>query len=237
MGPLLPALALLGAFCQPWRGARGRLRVYVALTFAAPILATFFVLWNDARYYFIFAPLLYIWAANGISQIGIWVRGSSAAAGWYLLARPAVSQCLLPGLVVLAMVATPARQVRDLYQFSDSAPPHRIEKQLGEWIAGQQSGPIRIMDLGLPLSYHAGADRHVYFPYATEDIALRYIAAVHVDYLILRRGAKYTKYYQRWLAEGIPDGRAQLLPLPALDGAADILVYRWHSDDASRQTM
>jgi hypothetical protein len=43
------------------------------------------------------------------------------------------------------------------------------------------------MDLSLPLTYHANAQQHVYFPYATGDLALRYLDAARIDYVVLRR--------------------------------------------------
>jgi hypothetical protein len=87
------------------------------------------------------------------------------------------------------------------------------------------------MDLSLPLTYHAGAQQHLYFPYCAGDLALRYLDATQVDYVVLRRGAKFTKYYEDWLTRGIPDPRAELLQLPSVVGAEKLLIYRWHRND------
>src|SRR5262249_53329189 len=80
--PLLPALALLGAVRRPWRGPTARSCFFVMLVTVAPVLATFFALWNEQRYYFVLIPLLAIWAANGLLEIGLWTKASSVAAGW-----------------------------------------------------------------------------------------------------------------------------------------------------------
>jgi hypothetical protein len=198
---------------------------------AASILATFFVRWGDARYYFIFVPLLSIWAANGIFEVSRWMKATNSAAGWGALAHPIISQCIIPGLLVVGMTISPVEQVKNLYIFSDSAPPNSIDKELGLWIGGRQHGPLRIMDLSVPLSYHAGAQLHVFFPYTTSELACRYLDAAQVDYVILRRGKKFTKYYEDWLAQGIPDRRAELLPLPPVTGADKFVIYQWHRDD------
>lgn len=226
--PLLPALAFLGAFRRPWHGAPGRARLFLMVLSTAPVLATLFVLWSDARYYFIFVPLLSIWAAAGLFEVGQWMRASTAAAGWNKLARPAVSQCTVPALLGAAMIVSPVKQVITLYEFGDSAPPYRIDREVGLWIKGQQAGPARIMDLSLPLSYHAGAQQLVYFPYCTSDLALRYLDAEKVDYIILRRAEKFTKYYEDWLTHGIPDDRAEVLQLPSVAAASKFVIYRWH---------
>ena len=86
--PLLPALALLGVFCRPWQGPQASTRLFVMVVTAAPVIATFLIRWGDPRYYFIFVPLLSIWAANGLFEVGLWMRASSAAAGWSVLAAP-----------------------------------------------------------------------------------------------------------------------------------------------------
>lgn len=225
--PLLPALALLGAFRRPWLGPPASIRLYVLLVTAVPVVATLFVLWGDARYYFIFVPLLCLWAANGLFELGLWVKASAKGAGWSALARSAAAVWLVPGLLVITMMYTPMKQVRTQYEFSDSAPPTRVDKELGLWIGKQQNRPIRIMDLSLPLSYHAGAVQHVYFPYCSEDLALRYLDRARVDYVVLRRGKKFTKYYGDWLTRGISDGRAELVHLPSSIGASNFIVYRW----------
>ena len=229
--PLLPALALLGAFRRPWQGPQALTRLFVMLVAAAPVVATLFVLWSDPRYYFIFVPLLCIWAANGLFEVGLWIKASSAAAGWSILARPAVSQWIFPGLLGLAMIISPVKQVRTLYLFSDSAPPSRVDKEVGLWIGRKQDRRVRIMDLSIPLSYHADAQQHVYFPYCTGELALRYLDAAQIDYVVLRRGGKFTQYYEDWLARGIPDHRAELLQLPSVAGDAKFVIYRWHRGD------
>jgi 4-amino-4-deoxy-L-arabinose transferase-like glycosyltransferase len=228
--PLLPGLALLGALRRPWRGPRTSGRLFVLLVGAAPVVATFFALWNEARYYFVLVPLLSVWAANGLCEVGLWMKASSASAGWRVLARPAISQCIVPGLIGLAMVISPVKAVRRQYVFQDSELPSRIDKEVGVWIGRRQNRPIRIMDISIPLAYHAGA-QFSYFPYCDGALALRYLDAVQVDYIVLRRGERFTQYYEDWLTHGIPDKRAERLQLPSMAGADKFVVYRWHRSE------
>ena len=229
MGPLLPALAFLGLFRHPWRGARTRSRVYVSAMMLTPVIATFFVLWNDARYYFIFVPLLVIWAANGVDMLAGWVRSTGIAAGGSFLTRPLYAQAI-PALVVAFLVLSPLKAGVYLYQFHDSAPVRGIERELGVWLGKQQNHPVRIMDLRLPMVFHAGAN-HRFFPYCDADTALRYLDAAEVDYVVLRRGTSFTKYYSAWAAHGIPNERAKRVQLPNIPGIDEFVVYRWLRDD------
>jgi hypothetical protein len=61
-------------------------------------------------------------------------------------------------------------------------------------------------------------------------VALRFLDAAKVDYVILRRGEEYTQYYKDWLTNGIPDRRAELVyGTPGPEGD-DIMVVRWKRD-------
>jgi 4-amino-4-deoxy-L-arabinose transferase-like glycosyltransferase len=227
--PLLPALALLGVFRRPWRSSRARGRLFVLLVTANPVLATVFVLWDaDARYYFIFVPFLCIWAASGLFEISLWIKSSGTTAGWRRGVRYLGLPWIIPGLLGFATIVSPVRKVITLYEFSNSGPRTSVDKDVGIWIGRKQARPIRVMDLTLPLSYHAGAQQHLYFPYSTGDTAIRYLDAAKVDYIVLRRGMRFTQYYDEWLAHGIPSSNAELVQLPSIVGADKFVIYRWH---------
>jgi 4-amino-4-deoxy-L-arabinose transferase-like glycosyltransferase len=223
--PLLPALALLGALRRPWRRPKASSRLFVFLVAAAPVVATFTALWSQTRYYFLLVPLLLIWAANGLFEVGLWTKASSAAAGWRVLARPAVSQYILPGLIGLAVIIGPVKAVRQDDIFMAGSPSSRVEKEVGLWIGRQQNRSVRIMDLSIPLAFHADA-QWVKFPYCSPELALRFLDAAKVDYIVLRRKETFTRYYQEWLTHGIPDPRAELLHVSP-DADAQFVVYRW----------
>ena len=228
--PLLP-LAILGVFRRPWRRPQAILRLYFTFITIAPVFATLFIFWGEnPRYYFIFAPILSIWAANGLLGIATWTKASLSASGWDILARRPVYQWILPGLVVLAMIISAVIPVTRNFEFSTYAPPARVDKEIGLWIGRQQSRPIRVMDLTLPLSFHADAEQHVYFPYTTGTLALRYLDKAKVDYVVLRHGQNYTKYYKEWLEEGIPGPQAERLQLPPVPGAEGFVIYKWHRE-------
>jgi 4-amino-4-deoxy-L-arabinose transferase-like glycosyltransferase len=226
--PLLPALALLGALRRPWRGKRTIGRWFFLLVMAAPVAATFLSLRTEQRYYFILIPMLIIFAANGLLGVGLWLKASSTAAGWRMFQSPVLSQMMVPGLLGLAMVLIPVSGMKSVYIFAESAPTTHVDKEIGSWLGSQQSHRnIKVVDLSIPLAYHARAALFSYFPYCSGDAATRYLDAAQVDYIILRRNVHFTRYYQDWLDHGVPDNRAQILQLPSIPGAEKFVVYRW----------
>ena len=232
-GPILPALALLGAFRRPWRRPWASKRLFFLLIAGAPVLATFFALWTQARYYFVLVPVVCIWAANGLFQMARWTKATSAAMGWKMMSRSLVVQGSLPVLVAFVMLITSVKAVRHLYMFSDSAAATLAEKQVGIWIGHQQERPIKIIDTSIPLAFHAGAKLFSYFPYCDGPSAIQYINTQSVDYVILRRGEHFTRYYEDWLTNGIPDQRAELLKDVSMPGSDKFIVYRWHHNNSA----
>jgi 4-amino-4-deoxy-L-arabinose transferase-like glycosyltransferase len=226
--PFLPALALLGALRRPWRRPQASSRLFVMLVPIAPLVSTFSALWDEPRYYFLFVPFLLIWASNGLVEVGLWTKASGAAVGWRIAASPAVSRYIIPGLIGLTIIIYPVRAVRTLRgYFTSNSPSSRLEKEVGLWIGHQQSRSVRIMDLSLPLTFHADA-QWAHFPYCDGETAIRFLDAAQVDYVVLRREGKWKQYYEDWLTHGIPDPRAELLRLPPADDHGEFVVYRWH---------
>ena len=229
--PFLPALALLGAVGRPWRRRQALGHLYFTLVPATAIVATFAVLWVYPRYYFVLVPFLLIWAANGLVEISRWTKASIAAGGWGWL-RPRVMAWVVPALLALGAILYPVKAIRSLYEFTEGSPARRVVKDVGLWVRQQQSGPVVIMDRSTPLAFHADAD-FVYFPYCSGDLALRFLDAAKVDYVVLRRDERFTPYYEEWYAKGIPDRRARLVYVSSGADAGEIKVYRWRPPNSN----
>jgi 4-amino-4-deoxy-L-arabinose transferase-like glycosyltransferase len=230
-GPFLPALALLGVLRRPWPRPVASSRLFVLLVPATSVLATFSALWTYPRFYFILIPFLLIWAANGLVEIGLWVKVSLNAVGWQWF-FPRVAQYVIPGLIGLITVLYPLTSVRALYEFSQLSPASQIVKRLGLWIGQQQGHPVTIMGPAITLAFYAHGQA-VLFPYCGPESALRFLDAAKVDYVVLRRGEKYTHYYEDWITKGIPDRKAELLHVPSSVNDGQFVVYRWHRNDST----
>jgi 4-amino-4-deoxy-L-arabinose transferase-like glycosyltransferase len=224
--PFLFALAFVGVLRRPWDAPLVSSYVYVLLVPCAVIVAMFSVTWFIARFYFVLVPFLLIWAANGLVAVGLWTKASIEAVGWQWIS-PTVAKWMVPALLGLVVVLYPVKEVRSIWEFRQGSRATQGVKELGLWIGQQQKGNVRIMDRSTPLAFHANA-QWVAFPYCDGDLALRFLDAAEVDYVVLRQGEKYAQYYQEWLTSGIPDSRAERVDLPSgLDGLG-IKVVRWH---------
>ena len=224
--PFLPALALLGALRRPWRRGLVSSHLYVMLVPLTAMMATFSVTWTDARFYFVLVPFLTIWAANGLVGVGLWTKACIDVAGWHWIS-PVISKWVVPGLIGLVVVLYPVKGVRSIWEFQQGSRATRGVKELGLWIGQQQKAQVRIMDRSTPLAFHANA-QWVAFPYCDGDLAVRFLDAAEVDYVVLRQSEKYTQYYQDWLTNGIPDSRAERVKVPSSLSGLGITVFRWH---------
>ena len=73
--PLLPALAFLGFFRQPWRQSTASRHLFVLLVPATAIVTTFSVVHAIfPRNYFVLGPFFSIWAANGVIGVARWTK-------------------------------------------------------------------------------------------------------------------------------------------------------------------
>jgi hypothetical protein len=106
------------------------------------------------------------------------------------VARPVVSKYIIPGLLGLAIIIYPVKGVRILQGYFTSSPSSRVEQDVGLWIGHQQNHTVRIMDLSLPLAFHADA-QWVHFPYCNGELAIRFLDVAQVDYIVLRRKEKW----------------------------------------------
>jgi len=225
--PFLTALAFFGALRRPWKRHDVSSHLYVLLVPLTAIVATFsFTGWVTLRYYFVLIPFLLIWAASGLIGVGLWTQASVASAGWHWL-RPTIAKWIVPGLIGLVVILYPLGGVRTLSYFAKDSRPNRVVKQVGMWIGQQQDGQVTIMDLATPLAFHANA-QWVNFPYCNGDLALRFLDAAKVDYVVLRQREKYTQYYQDWVTNGIPDSRAERVYEASAPDGNNFTVYRWH---------
>jgi hypothetical protein len=223
--PFLPALALLGALRRPWDKLPIASYLFVAVVPLTSVVATFTVVHGVfSRNYFIFLPFLTIWAASGLTSIPEWVRSlvSLSPTGFRRLGF-AAAMAFLVGLSFLALVNTAHRVRKDSGLDEESMSSQNI-KNAGTWIGQHAPKHARIMDLGTPVAFHAGAD-YIHFPYASASETIRFLDAAKVDYVVLREGSVFTEYYAEWLRRGIPEPRAKLVYTSPSSPA--ILVFQW----------
>jgi Dolichyl-phosphate-mannose-protein mannosyltransferase len=225
--PFLPALAFLGVLRRPWPRQTALHHLFFILVLVTAIMTTFTVVHAIyVRNYFILAPFLLIWGANGLLEVARWTNRNFTV----IFRRANVSSVpggLAAALIVLVMLGYALKDTRSLFVFREGSSESHGAKDAGLWIKQQQARRVRVMDVLDTVAFHADAD-YVHFPSCTADLALRYIEKEKVDYVIFRRGFEQPRYYMNWLTSGIPDTRAQLVYAAAEGDPSGILVFRWH---------
>jgi 4-amino-4-deoxy-L-arabinose transferase-like glycosyltransferase len=227
--PFVTALALLGAVRRPWKQQLAWKRLFFVLVPLISFVGTLSVMNLADRYFFVLVPFLLLWAANGLVELGLWLE-TTLRAQWNGI-NPFLPQCLLFGIIGLALVIYPQKGVRGLWLFMQGSPARKIEKDVGLWVKQQQTRPIRIMDMDMQLAFYADATL-VWAPSCSADTALRFLDDAKVDYVVVRRGHDWqTPYYADWQVNGISDPRAELVYTSPGPKAGELRVYRWHRSE------
>jgi 4-amino-4-deoxy-L-arabinose transferase-like glycosyltransferase len=240
--PFLFALVVLGLFRRGWDRQRIVLDGILLIT-AGIMLAVLLMVPPGMllfRYFYPLLGILLIWGAKGADELYEWARTSTAS----LVETPRIGE-LAGGLIkwgsiavvlIVALRATPY-----LDQFRESQFPERA--RAGHWLAKQPPVPALVMDTGMYVAYYAGANFSA-LPYTRSDVALRYIAKLKPDFIVLHSLSKADlPYAEQWFDDGIPDKRAVLVynegapssspdastPKPTGTWQDEIKVYRWVS--------
>lgn len=222
--PWLFMLVALGLCATVWTRYRATHELVVLATAAlfVLVLLTVQALWF--RYFICTLGVMLLWAGKGADELQSWGAGSAQALG----AGPRLASFAGAGLkwlLVAVVLLLSLRSVRYETQFSESQNLSR--RAAGEWLAQQQPKPSWIMDTSVQVAFYAGADL-MYLPYADSDLAVRYVAKKHPDYIVLlERGASGLPYQNAWYRDGIPDARATLVYDRGSDSGERVKIYRW----------
>jgi hypothetical protein len=172
-----------------------------------------------------------MWGSEGIVQVFRWAHATAAG-----VVPPGPSRQIcgiaLSGLLAAAVLGFAVKGVPGLDSFRQSRPESRIVEEIGEWIRGQQNRPVTIMADGGQIAFHAGG-QWIHPPYASGEVALRFLDAAKVDYVLLgEKDGNWSNYYRDWYERGIPSSRAELVYVssdPYFNG--DLKIFRWHRPD------
>jgi len=223
--PILFALAVLGLFRAAWDRRRIALEGILVATGGMVVL----ILFSAPEFYFRFIypllGLLLIWAGKGADELREWGRVTVASFSHNERLVRTGGACLKWASIGLVLVIS-LRALPGLFQFQESLLGERA--RAGRWLAAQQGGRKWVMDTGVQVAYYAGGDM-IYLPYATSDLALRYIAKRQPSFIVLHSGTNPLSlpYANQWFDSGIPDRRAVLVYDRGTPPQERIEIYRW----------
>jgi 4-amino-4-deoxy-L-arabinose transferase-like glycosyltransferase len=225
-GPVLAGLAMLGFFCTGWSRTNVRAHLFFLLAAASTLVGPLTVPFDVIRYAFVLVPLLVIWGGAGLVQIFRWSRRSTRAVKFVGGGQVVQGICgvAVAGLFAVAVLLLSFRSIGD----QDGGPNTRVVEEVAAWIRKQQNHPVKIMTRFTNLAFHAGA-QWTHFPYTSPELALRFLVAAKVDYVVLLPSNTTNRwaYYQEWWEHGIPDSRAELVYVSNSRYPIVYKVYRW----------
>jgi 4-amino-4-deoxy-L-arabinose transferase-like glycosyltransferase len=224
-GPLMFALAIMGLFRRPWRRDDALSHLLVALAAVGCLVGPLSTPYHNERYTFVLVPFLLIWGSEGIVQVFRWTEETADGIVSGGLRRR-ICGIALSGLLVVVVLVSSLRDVPNLFPGPDS----RVVEDVAAWLRGQQDRPVTIMDITARLAFHAGG-QWIHPPYASGDVALRFLDAARVDYVVLHRKDGWLDYYRDWYEHGIPSSRAELVRASSDSYNGEWRIFRWHRTD------
>jgi 4-amino-4-deoxy-L-arabinose transferase-like glycosyltransferase len=182
------------------------------------------------RYFYFFMGLLLLWAGKGAEELYNWSHCtlSSLSAPRNV---PRFVSLAVQWLVVFLVIAISLKGVPKEDEFFYATLTER--KVAGQWLAEHSTGPQWIMSQSMIPAYYAGG-KFMFLPFASSDIALRYISKKKPDLLVLLEYEKKSRpYLAQWFDEGIPDPRAELIYDEGDSHHERIKIYRWTTDQVT----
>jgi 4-amino-4-deoxy-L-arabinose transferase-like glycosyltransferase len=179
------------------------------------------------RFVFLFLPVMIIWAAKGIVEFSRWSGAKIAAAPSFALpARHAVLTVQLACVLIVFLIS-----LAGLYHFTPLYAldyRNRPVKFAGQWLDEYSPGPKTVMDSTTLVAFHAHAS-YLAFPYSSESSGFGYIEKNGVNYIVLMSEAidDSIPYLKKWMNDGIPDARAQLIYSSDSSTTGRVVIYRW----------
>ena len=220
--PPLFVFAVIGLFARPWALSLASYQLQIFGFMTLMVLSTYFIYYNDARFYVLLVPFYCIWGAVGLQRIVSWGMETGSAMG--LPNRYRVGLSLFVLTAGLSMLFVTSIGVVG-YKFAD-ARANRPIKMAGEWLQATTVRPIRILDSATDISFHAKAT-HFWLPYCDETTALRYLERKNINIAVIRKSAAETRpYLKAWADNGIPHPRAKLAYSLEIGTHEKIMIYR-----------
>ncbi len=219
-GPILFALVILGLLARPWPPLLAIYQFQIFGFLALMIFGTYFIYYNQARFYVLLVPLYCIWGAAGLYKVVSWWIATESAIGLshrYRVVLRSFVWAIGVGSLLGGTVGSAG--------FS-AARAERAEKIAGEWLRTTFKQPIHLLDSSTVISFHANA-LHFWLPYCDEETALKYIQNKNINAVVIRESDGDSRpYLKSWVDNGIPISTAALVYSFELGARDKIKIYR-----------
>jgi hypothetical protein len=228
--PAVFILIIIGFFRKAWSALR-LLNEFVLLTMALSIVILIATAQHvENRYLFALVPILIIWSAKGIQELGEWTAELAFLLKTRLLPGPASLRAAVQVGAIAIVALLSLRGSSGLFEFYIEKPLFVPAKQAGLWLGNLQPGRKAVATFDSRIAFYSDAV-FVQIPDADPATTLRYLASKNPDFIYVDNlYLKSNPIVEEWLAHGIPDGSAQLIyetKRQTEQGEDIIRIYRW----------
>jgi hypothetical protein len=204
--PPLFALAFVGLFARPWSRYLAICQLQILGALSLMIFGTYFIFHTDPRFYVLLVPFYCIWASAGLRKLALWGMVTGSSMGFPRRIRPHLS--VFVWTVGIGSILAPSLGFARALLADERA--SRAIKMAGEWLPSTVVEPIRLLDSGGEIAFHAKA-LLFWLPYCDEKTALDYIEMKKINVVVIRKSsADSYPYLQGWVNNGFPDPHFKL---------------------------
>ena len=223
-GFVLIGLVTMGLFGSPWSRKR-IIQESLVVTFLVLLflpLLSLVTYWNG-RYILSFLMILFLWAAKGAAVFADWNERTLTN----VIVSPPLAAAIHRLVILFAIGALCLLAWSGVKRVENLQGGDPVLKLAGLFLKNHLPAEPVVMDTDNIVAFYSGG---VYrpFPYSSEDVALRYIAANKVDVLVIReRNAETSNpYYEKWVTNGFPPLHVSLLASLPSETYGHIVLYR-----------
>jgi hypothetical protein len=222
--PVLFILAVIGLLRTAWDRRRLVNEGILLVSGLTMVLVLLSVQAFWPRFFHPFMALLLLWGGKGADELYHWSHDTVASIS---LQRgiPKRAGITVQWIAIVLVFALSLRAVLGEMEFRDEMLTDR--KTAGQWLAQHWPGPKWVMATSLIPAYYADGSL-MYLPYASSDLALRYIAKKKPDFIVLLEySEREPPYLAQWFEQGIPDQSAELIYDEGDSQHERVKIYRW----------
>ena len=197
--PILFAMAIIGFFTRPWNNISLLYRLHISCVLFVSIIATYFIYYNDPRFYVLFIPFMGIWGVAGARKVVSWIEPRLCGYTNRSDSRRSFIRKLVMWALLLVFMIGPSGYVAWVRLMGSRADGQK--KAAGAWIYKKSKAGARILSSSTIVAFHAKGS-HYWLPGCDEETALLYARKNKIQYVVLYDDdASLSPYLKKWVSD------------------------------------
>jgi 4-amino-4-deoxy-L-arabinose transferase-like glycosyltransferase len=226
--PVLLGLVALGLFGQPWSTRRTVCEIVVVAMAASIVLIVAASPAGEFRYFLPIVPLLLLWAGKGLGVLRQWILHWEFLRGKRAFQQTLFASALpLGALVTMLAAAVYGIGITKTAFYWEHSTAAIAERDAALWLQRYDPGPKLIAVRAAVFPYYAKGTL-INLPFGDSQATIRYLDRRKVDFVVLESlFLQPLPMLAKWLADGIPDPRAQVIYDKTNTSGERVVIYRW----------